>query len=247
MLRTALGESTASLDSAGRSAQCPCVLGGRGGQLWGQTRGSPPRPSLCWEAEPCACGCGWGVSPRSDQGRAPSRPGGHPGASGRCSVMGATSCPLAVALSPPSPSRDEGGQKLSVCSGPARGGLGEPDSSFLPRNGKKPPGECPMRPPVRPPTLPPSGERAALRGPEVGSQSGSKGPHGLQMPGRKPAPPEPALVHHRPRLGLRQRAVPGRAEQLVRLLTLVRQRGRQGGGRGQMGPSPGPCPQHPQR
>ncbi|KAK1327627.1 hypothetical protein QTO34_012916 [Cnephaeus nilssonii] len=36
--------------------------------------------------------------------------------------------------------RDEGGQKLSVCSGPARGGLGEPDPSFLPRNGKKPPG-----------------------------------------------------------------------------------------------------------
>ncbi|XP_036157857.1 cadherin EGF LAG seven-pass G-type receptor 1 isoform X1 [Myotis myotis] len=36
--------------------------------------------------------------------------------------------------------RDEGGQKLSVCSGPARSGLGEPDTSFLPRNGKKPPG-----------------------------------------------------------------------------------------------------------
>ncbi|XP_044771248.1 cadherin EGF LAG seven-pass G-type receptor 1 [Neomonachus schauinslandi] len=33
--------------------------------------------------------------------------------------------------------RDEGGQKLSVSSGPARGGHGEPDSSFVPRNTKK--------------------------------------------------------------------------------------------------------------
>ncbi|XP_036134132.1 cadherin EGF LAG seven-pass G-type receptor 1 [Molossus molossus] len=36
--------------------------------------------------------------------------------------------------------RDEGGQKLSVSSGPARGGHGEPDPSFLPRSSKKPPG-----------------------------------------------------------------------------------------------------------
>ncbi|XP_058596968.1 cadherin EGF LAG seven-pass G-type receptor 1 isoform X1 [Neofelis nebulosa] len=36
--------------------------------------------------------------------------------------------------------RDEGGQKLSVSSGPARGGHGEPDSSFVPRNTKKPHG-----------------------------------------------------------------------------------------------------------
>ncbi|XP_066111220.1 cadherin EGF LAG seven-pass G-type receptor 1 isoform X2 [Saccopteryx bilineata] len=34
--------------------------------------------------------------------------------------------------------RDEGGQKLSVSSGPVRGGQGEPDSSFLPRSTKKP-------------------------------------------------------------------------------------------------------------
>ncbi|XP_034499585.1 cadherin EGF LAG seven-pass G-type receptor 1, partial [Ailuropoda melanoleuca] len=33
--------------------------------------------------------------------------------------------------------RDEGGQKLSVSSGPARGGHGEPDSSFAPRSTKK--------------------------------------------------------------------------------------------------------------
>ncbi|XP_042804072.1 cadherin EGF LAG seven-pass G-type receptor 1 [Panthera leo] len=36
--------------------------------------------------------------------------------------------------------RDEGGQKLSVSSGPARGGHGEPDSSFVPRSTKKPHG-----------------------------------------------------------------------------------------------------------
>nr|KAF6277507.1 cadherin EGF LAG seven-pass G-type receptor 1 [Pipistrellus kuhlii] len=35
--------------------------------------------------------------------------------------------------------RDDAGQKLSVCSGPARG-LGEPDPSFPPRNGTKGPG-----------------------------------------------------------------------------------------------------------
>lgn len=51
----------------------------------------------------------------------------------------------AGALSPPSPlSRDEGGQKLSVSSGPARGGHGEPDASFVPRSAKKPHGTCPM-------------------------------------------------------------------------------------------------------
>lgn len=33
--------------------------------------------------------------------------------------------------------RDEGGQKLSVSSGPARAGHGEPDSSFVPRSTKK--------------------------------------------------------------------------------------------------------------
>uniref|UniRef100_A0A8C9K3T4 Cadherin EGF LAG seven-pass G-type receptor 1 n=1 Tax=Panthera tigris altaica TaxID=74533 RepID=A0A8C9K3T4_PANTA len=36
--------------------------------------------------------------------------------------------------------RDEGGQKLSVSSGPARGGHGEPDSSFVPRSTEKPHG-----------------------------------------------------------------------------------------------------------
>nr|XP_054098289.1 cadherin EGF LAG seven-pass G-type receptor 1 isoform X2 [Callithrix jacchus] len=36
--------------------------------------------------------------------------------------------------------RDEGVQKLSVSSGPARGSRGEPDSSFLPRGSKDPPG-----------------------------------------------------------------------------------------------------------
>ncbi|XP_031529421.2 cadherin EGF LAG seven-pass G-type receptor 1 [Vicugna pacos] len=36
--------------------------------------------------------------------------------------------------------RDEGGQKLSVSSGPARGGHGEPDSAFVPRSSKKPHG-----------------------------------------------------------------------------------------------------------
>ncbi|XP_019507230.1 PREDICTED: cadherin EGF LAG seven-pass G-type receptor 1 [Hipposideros armiger] len=36
--------------------------------------------------------------------------------------------------------RDEGAQKLSVSSGPARGGHGEPDSSFIPRSTKKPHG-----------------------------------------------------------------------------------------------------------
>ncbi|XP_074182682.1 cadherin EGF LAG seven-pass G-type receptor 1 isoform X1 [Rhinolophus sinicus] len=39
-----------------------------------------------------------------------------------------------------STARDEGGQKLSVSSGPARGGHGEPDSSFIPRSTKKPHG-----------------------------------------------------------------------------------------------------------
>lgn len=49
----------------------------------------------------------------------------------------------AGALSPTSPlSRDEGGQKLSVSSGPARGGHGEPDASFVPRSAKKPHGTC---------------------------------------------------------------------------------------------------------
>ncbi|KAG8517967.1 Cadherin EGF LAG seven-pass G-type receptor 1 [Galemys pyrenaicus] len=33
--------------------------------------------------------------------------------------------------------RDEGGQKLSVSSGPGRGGLGEPDAAFAPRSSKK--------------------------------------------------------------------------------------------------------------
>ncbi|XP_036093576.1 cadherin EGF LAG seven-pass G-type receptor 1 isoform X5 [Rousettus aegyptiacus] len=36
--------------------------------------------------------------------------------------------------------RDEGGQKLSVSSGPARGGHGEPDLSFVPKSTKKPHG-----------------------------------------------------------------------------------------------------------
>ncbi|XP_049550558.1 cadherin EGF LAG seven-pass G-type receptor 1 isoform X4 [Orcinus orca] len=36
--------------------------------------------------------------------------------------------------------RDKGGQKLSVSSGPARGGHGEPDASFVPRSTKKPHG-----------------------------------------------------------------------------------------------------------
>nr|XP_004650449.2 cadherin EGF LAG seven-pass G-type receptor 1 [Jaculus jaculus] len=39
-----------------------------------------------------------------------------------------------------STTRDEGVQKLSVSSGPARGGHGEPDSSFIPRSSKKPHG-----------------------------------------------------------------------------------------------------------
>ncbi|KAM6162185.1 cadherin EGF LAG seven-pass G-type receptor 1 [Erethizon dorsatum] len=39
-----------------------------------------------------------------------------------------------------SATRDEGVQKLSVSSGPARGGHGEPDSSYVPRNCKKPHG-----------------------------------------------------------------------------------------------------------
>ncbi|XP_069855921.1 cadherin EGF LAG seven-pass G-type receptor 1 isoform X2 [Dipodomys merriami] len=36
-----------------------------------------------------------------------------------------------------STARDEGLQKLSVCSGPARGGHGEPEANFIPRNPKK--------------------------------------------------------------------------------------------------------------
>ncbi|XP_016077694.1 PREDICTED: cadherin EGF LAG seven-pass G-type receptor 1-like, partial [Miniopterus natalensis] len=40
-----------------------------------------------------------------------------------------------------STARVEGGQKLSVSSGPVRGGHGEPDSTFLPRSSKKPPGQ----------------------------------------------------------------------------------------------------------
>lgn len=53
--------------------------------------------------------------------------------------------PGVMVLSPPSYplSRDEGGQKLSVSSGPARGGHGEPDSSFVPRSTKKHHGMCP--------------------------------------------------------------------------------------------------------
>uniref|UniRef100_A0A8C0K7R1 Cadherin EGF LAG seven-pass G-type receptor 1 n=1 Tax=Canis lupus dingo TaxID=286419 RepID=A0A8C0K7R1_CANLU len=38
---------------------------------------------------------------------------------------------------PPTLCRDEGAQKLSVSSGPARGGHGEPDSSFVPRTTKR--------------------------------------------------------------------------------------------------------------
>lgn len=46
--------------------------------------------------------------------------------------------------SSPTLSRDEGDQKLSVSSGPARGGHGEPDSSFAPRSTKKHHGMCPL-------------------------------------------------------------------------------------------------------
>ncbi|XP_048195279.1 cadherin EGF LAG seven-pass G-type receptor 1 [Perognathus longimembris pacificus] len=39
-----------------------------------------------------------------------------------------------------STARDDGVQKLSVCSGRARGGHGDPDSNFIPKNSKKPHG-----------------------------------------------------------------------------------------------------------
>lgn len=77
MLRTALGESTASLDSAGRSAQRLCP-GGRAALRADTGVASSPEPVL--GAEPRACGCG-GASPAQSQGRAPSPPRGRPGAS----------------------------------------------------------------------------------------------------------------------------------------------------------------------
>lgn len=60
-------------------------------------------------------------------------------------ALGESCVPLGHGAEPTLPtfSRDEGGQKLSVSSGPARGGHGEPDSSFIPRNAKKPHGTCP--------------------------------------------------------------------------------------------------------
>lgn len=57
-------------------------------------------------------------------------------------------------------SRDEGGQKLSVSSGPVRGGHGEPDSSFVPRSSKKPHGRCPLE--GSPPSTWASPSRAAV-------------------------------------------------------------------------------------
>lgn len=128
MFRTALGESTASLDSTTRSG---CA--GRPAVAAGEEGSSQSKCQLC-RLYPVVCpaGCVLLVGPGSatlaharGQSRVtPSRAG---------------------ALSPPSPlSRDEGGQKLSVSSGPARGGHGEPDASFVPRSAKKSHGTCPM-------------------------------------------------------------------------------------------------------
>ncbi|XP_010857895.1 PREDICTED: cadherin EGF LAG seven-pass G-type receptor 1 [Bison bison bison] len=78
--------------------------------------------------------------------------------------------------------RDEGGQKLSVSSGPARGGHGEPDASFVPRSAKKPhaqagllwdpPSEDSVKPtpPLRESRLPGLGVQGACsRGPRIGT------------------------------------------------------------------------------
>lgn len=64
-----------------------------------------------------------------------------------CFVRSESCVPLGDDVEPtlPTVSRDEGGQKLSVSSGPARGGHGEPDSSFIPRSTKKPHGTCPPK------------------------------------------------------------------------------------------------------
>lgn len=69
----------------------------------------------------------------------------EPGLPGVPRALGESCVPLGHGAEPTLPtfSRDEGGQKLSVSSGPARGGHGEPDSSFIPRNAKKPHGTCP--------------------------------------------------------------------------------------------------------
>lgn len=126
MLRTALGESTASLDSTVRSG--------------------PAAPSLS---------PGLGVAQLSEPAQACSSPfqagWGGPWPCVWLSSWCCFPCPRGAACLPgrrrsahlPHCSRDEGDQKLSVSSGPARGGHGEPDLPFVPKSTKKPHGTCP--------------------------------------------------------------------------------------------------------
>lgn len=140
MLRTALGESTASLDSTVRSGP-PGALCGHG-----EGRRAAPRAHASFVASAPLC-----VPPSGVARVSLCAWRGCPSTRTRLWVrarLGGQSCATppparAGALSPTSPlSRDEGGQKLSVSSGPARGGHGEPDASFVPRSAKKPHGTC---------------------------------------------------------------------------------------------------------
>lgn len=126
MLRMALGESTVSLDSTVRS--------------------DPAAPSLS---------PGLGVARLSEPAQACSSPfqagWGGPWPCVWLSSWCCFPCPRGAACLPgrrrsahlPHCSRDEGDQKLSVSSGPARGGHGEPDLPFVPKSTKKPHGTCP--------------------------------------------------------------------------------------------------------
>lgn len=117
---------------SGQAALGPAVAAGRGGGDSSQSK-----RQLC-HLHPVMCPVGW-----ARQGH-PSTHMGH-WVRARLGGQSRVPPPRAGALSPPSPlSRDEGGQKLSVSSGPARGGHGEPDASFVPRSAKKPHGMCPM-------------------------------------------------------------------------------------------------------
>lgn len=182
------------------------VSEGRGGLALGTDTGvtSSPEPVLGGQA---LClrlrlGC---LPVRPEPGRASSSPRGRPGASSRCSVVGGNVPPPGSGTEPALPSLGTKGARSSACAlgprGAASGSRTRPSSRGTARS---PPvsaprgllAACGLPPgrgelslaPVRPVALPPSGEHAALRGPEAGSQSASKGPHSLQMPHRKPVP-----------------------------------------------------------
>lgn len=124
------GRGAGGLGSGGRgglrSHPRPSLLGR---PQWHEAMPFPCSFSSCWQEPSRTCVAVW---PRQE-------------------VLGDTGClscaPLSSGAEPTlsTLSRDEGGQKLSVSSGPGRGGHREPDSSFVPRSTKKPHGMCSQR------------------------------------------------------------------------------------------------------